>query len=47
MRLKLEVNEYELNGLKYPPSQIINSQRIEKILKSIVMKFMLEFIPWK
>jgi hypothetical protein len=33
MRLKLEGIEYELNGLKPPPSQIINLQRMKNIIK--------------
>jgi hypothetical protein len=33
MRFKVEGIEYELNGLKSPPSQMINSHRMENILK--------------
>ena len=47
MRFELEGIQYELKGLKYPPSQMINSHRMEKLLKMFVAKLLLEFTSWK
>jgi len=33
MRFELEGIQYELKGLKFLPSQVINSHRIENIIK--------------
>ena len=47
MRFELEGIQYELKGLKSPPSQIINSYRMEKLLKKVVVELLLDFILWK
>jgi hypothetical protein len=44
MRFKVEGNAYELNGLKYPLSQMINVHRLENLL---VVELLLDFIVWK
>jgi hypothetical protein len=47
MRFELEGIQYELKGLKYAPSWVINSHRMENILKRVVGDLWLDFILWK
>jgi hypothetical protein len=47
MRFELEGIQYELKGLKSGPSQVINSNRMENLLKSVAMELWLNFILWK
>jgi hypothetical protein len=46
MRFELEGIQYELQGLKYGPSQVITSHRVENIINMVAMELWLNFILW-
>jgi hypothetical protein len=47
LRFELEGIKYEIKGLKYAPSQVTNSHRMENLLKRVVVGLWLNLILWK